>query len=366
MSPIHPTRWDPTQPYNELPALPPRNDVETRGVLKLLIEARSTLAAMDQAARRLPNPQVLLSTLTVLEAQASSEIENVVTTTDELFRHIDNDAGASPDVKEALRYRQGLFSGLDLVRTRGTITRVTAETICTELAGRHMGLRRTSGTIIADPRTRQAVYTPPEGYEILDRKMAEWERYVNGPGHHDPLIRMALAHYQFEAIHPFEDGNGRTGRIINILQLINDELLDRPVLYLSRQIIATKNEYYRLLREVTSEENFEDWIIYMLESVRKTAQSTLYLIDQIQELEGGLRSVMDSALRGAGSLALANVLMAQPYTRIKQVSQACGVTRQTASRWLSALVDANILERIEAGRDVLFLNPRYMRLLAEA
>ncbi|WP_343064370.1 Fic family protein [Garicola koreensis] len=358
--------WSPDRPHQNLPPLPPEQDVETHDVLKLLVESRSALAAMDQAARRLPNPAVLLSTLTVLEAQASSEIENVVTTTDELFRHMDNDEGASPDVKEALRYRQGLFAGLDMARERGTLTRVTVETICTQLAGRSMTLRRGRGTIIANPRTRQAVYTPPEGYDILDQKMSAWENYVNAPGAHDPLIRMALSHYQFEAIHPFDDGNGRTGRIINILQLINDGLLTSPALYLSRYLISTKTDYYRLLREVTSEANFTDWIVYMLEGVRATAESTLRLIDRLQQLQAEVRTAMDSALPGGGPVALTEVLMSQPYTRIRHVAQGCGVTRQTASRWLSALADAGLLERAEAGREVLFLNQAYMRTLAEA
>lgn len=357
--------WSPGQPHQDLSPLPPEQEVETRGVLKLLVESRSALAAMDQAARALPNPAILLNTLTILEAQASSEIENVVTTTDALFRHVDSDEGASPEVKEALRYRLGLFTGLDMVRERGTITRITAETICSQVSGRSMALRRGQGTIIADPLTREAVYTPPEGYEILDQKMAAWERYVNTPGAHDPLTRMALAHYQFEAIHPFDDGNGRTGRIINILQLINDGLLASPVLYLSRYILSTKDDYYRLLREVTREANFIDWTAYMLEGVRVTAESTLRLIDRLQQLQAQVQKAMDAALRG-GSVALTEVLMAQPYTRIRHVVQGCGVTRQTASRWLSALADAGLLERVEAGRDVLFLNPSYMRTLADA
>ncbi|MBB3668065.1 Fic family protein [Garicola koreensis] len=358
--------WDPTQPFQELPPLPPRQDVETVTVLRKTIAARAALAAMDQAAQRLPNPEILLSTLTVLEAQASSEIENVVTTTDELFRHLEAQEGASPDVKEALRYRTGLFAGLRFVQNRGLITRTTAEEICTQLSGREVSLRRTPGTVIANPRTGQAVYTPPTGYETLDRKMAEWETYVNSPQLHDPLVRMSLAHYQFEAIHPFDDGNGRTGRILNILQTINDGVLSSPVLYLSRYIIAHKNDYYRLLRRVTSDGDFISWVEYMLEAVRATAESTLELIDRLQDIERELKEAASSALPGGGNLALVETLMLQPYTRITTVEHRCSVSRPTARKWLTALASAGILRRLDVGRNVLYLNDRYLRVLAEA
>lgn len=196
--------------------------------------------------------------------------------------------------------------------------------------------------------------------------MSAWENYINSPGEQDPLIRMALAHYQFEAIHPFDDDNGRTGRIINILQLINDGLIASPVLYLSRYIISTKNDDYRLLHEATSENNFFAWTAYMLEGVRWTAESTLRLVDRLQQLQKEMRAAMDSTLPTGGSTALTEVLMSQPYTRIRHVAQGCGVTRQTPSRWLGALADIGLLERVEAGREVLFLNRRYMGTLAEA
>lgn len=358
--------WDPSQPFQNLPPLPPEQEVETAEVLKKLIEARSALAAMDQAARRLPNPEVLLSTLTVIEAQASSEIANVVTTTDELFRHIDTQEGASPDVKEALRYRAGLYTGLELVRNRGTITRNTAETICTELAGRQVTLRRNPGTIIASTRRKAAIYTPPTGYETLDRLMGEWEQYVNQPGPHDALVKMALAHYQFEAIHPFDDGNGRTGRIINILQLVKDELLASPVLYLSRYIIAHKDEYYRRLLRVTSHGEFLEWTLFMLDAVQQTASSTLELIDRLQELEEQIKTAVAEAVPSGGNIALVELLTARPYTRTVNVEQACSVSRPTARKWLASLVKAQVLQRREEGREVLYVNTRYLQALANA
>lgn len=358
--------WDPTRPFQDLPPLPPLQNVETLSVLRKTIEARATLAAMDQAAQRLPNPEILLSTLTVLEAQASSEIENVVTTTDELFRHLEAEEGASSDIKEALRYRDGLFAGLNMVQQRELITRTTAEEICTQLSGREVSLRRTPGTVIANPRTGHTVYTPPTGFETIDHKMAEWETYINSPQEQDPLVRMALAHYQFEAIHPFDDGNGRTGRILNILQLIKDGLLSSPVLYLSRHIIKHKNDYYRLLGRVTSDGEFIPWVEYMLEAVRATAESTLQLIDQLQAMERDLKEAASSALPSGGNLALVETLMSQPYTRITTVERRCGVSRPTARKWLNVLASEGVLHRLELGRNVLYVNRRYLRTLAQA
>lgn len=360
-------KWDPALPFQELPPLPPDQDVETTSVLKKVIEARAAVAALDQAAQRLPNPSILLNTLTVLEAQASSEIENVVTTADELFQHIEVEAGASPEVKEALRYRQGLFAGLNLVRERQLITRATAEEVCKHLSARQVSLRRNPGTIIANPHTGQAVYTPPTGYDVIDQKMSDWETYVNSPQQRqDPLVRMALAHYQFEAIHPFDDGNGRTGRILNILQIIKDGLLSAPVLYLSRYIIAHKNEYYRLLRQVTSDGDFASWAEYMLEAVRFTADSTLRLIDELQGIEQELKTTASSVLPSGGNISFVESLMLQPYTRIATVERTCSVSRPTARKWLNALAREGILRRVKVGRDVLYVNSRYLRALADA
>ncbi|GAA3278556.1 Fic family protein [Nesterenkonia halobia] len=358
--------WDPNRPYQELPPLPPAQDVEPPDVLRQVVEARAVLAKMDEAARRLPNPEVLLSALTVLEAQASSEIENVVTTTDELFSYMDHLDEASPDVKEALRYRDGLFRGVEIVEERGTLTRATAETICGEISGRSMTLRRTPGTIIASALTGAPVYTPPEGFEVIDRKMGEWENYVNSPGAHDPLVRMALSHYQFEAIHPFDDGNGRTGRILAILQLINEGMLSRPTLYLSRYIIAHKRQYYSLLRRVTEEGDFVAWIRFILDAVQSTARSTVLLIDELQAVEEQLKRVAADALPAGGNLWFVETLMMRPYTRMAAVQQRCGVSRPTARKWLSAMVDAGVLRRMEKGRDVLFVHDGYLEVLANA
>ncbi len=196
--------------------------------------------------------------------------------------------------------------------------------------------------------------------------MAEWENYVNSPSEADPLIRMSLGHYQFEAIHPFDDGNGRTGRILNILQLINDGVLSSPVLYLSRYIIAHKNEYYRLLRRVTSNEDFTSWVEFMLNAVLTTAQPTLRLIDQIQQIEHEHKVTVSRVLPSGGTVTFIETLMLQPYTRITTVDRNCSASRPTARKWLNSIAQEGFLTRVEIGWDVLYASNQYMRTLTEA
>jgi Fic family protein len=253
--------WDPQIPFNELPALPPTGlDLEPRAVLKATIEARAALATVAQAGRALPNPAVLIHAVPLLEAQASSEIENIVTTADELFKHVEI-GGGNHATKEALRYRTALFAGVDAIRSR-PLTARTAGLICSSLHGHEVDVRAVPGTRIANPGTGQVIYAPPEGKSVIRDKLRAWERFVHAEDDLDPLVRMAVAHYQFEAIHPFHDGNGRTGRVINILMLMEAGLLQEPILYLSRSIIAGKNDYYRLLRNVTAESGWQDLLMY--------------------------------------------------------------------------------------------------------
>lgn len=265
--------WNPDEPYDTLPLLPPGVEVETRRVLKATIEARDALARFDARARALPNPTVLINAIPLLEAQASSEIENIVTTTDELFSAVATDSTASPAVREALRYRTALRAGFDQVGRRPLSARTAAE-VCTVIRGHDEGFRR-GEVFIGDPRSRRRVYTPPAGREVLELLLDNWSVFLNEPSELDPLVRMAAAHYQFEAIHPFTDGNGRTGRIMNILMLCDAGLLHLPLLYLSRYVIETKDEYYRLLGRVTSDGAWEEWVLYMVEGCvsRRCGQS---------------------------------------------------------------------------------------------
>lgn len=355
--------WHPSIPYVELPELPPAVDVETKTVLKAVIEARAAVAQLDQAARRMSNPTVLINSIPILEAQASSEIENIVTTTDELFRFVQDEAGASdPATKETLKYRSALFAGVELIRAR-PLTVGTAEHVCSVIKGRDMGVRKGSGTYIGNAATHEPIYTPPVGEIVLRDKLENWVRFINEPREYDPLVTMAIAHYQFEAIHPFEDGNGRTGRIVNVLMLLAAGLIDEPILYLSRYFIEKRDEYYRLLLAVTARAGWEEWVLFVLEGVRVTALSTLRKIDEIQTLQEGALATIRAVTTAGANADLLGVLFEQPYCRIASVVDRCGVSRPTATNWLNALCEAGVLVDLKVGRERLFINTRFLRIL---
>lgn len=355
---------DPAQPYNDLPPLPPAAALETRPLLKACIEARAALAALKQATGHLPNPAVLINTIPILEAQASSEIENIVTTTDDLFRYADHlDGNASHATKEALRYRSALYEGFQSLQSRPLCTK-TAELVCSRIKAVDMQVRRVPGTALANHHTGAVIYTPPVGEALLREKLANWEHFIHEREDIDPLIRMAVAHYQFEAIHPFTDGNGRTGRVLNLLMLVEQSLLDLPVLYLSRYIIQRKADYYRLLLAVTMESRWQDWIAYMLDAVAETARWTTAKIAAIRVLEAAARDHVRMQRPKIYSRELVDVLFTQPYCRIQNVVDAGIAKRETAARYLRELADIGVLREQRMGKEKLFLHPAYLRLLS--
>ncbi|WP_231600488.1 Fic family protein [Salinibacterium sp. SWN248] len=357
--------WQPAHPYNELPELPPSVEIETKRVLKAVIEARTALATLDQAARRMTNPTVLINSIPLLEAQASSEIENIVTTTDDIFRFAqDESAATNPATKETLKYRTALFAGIRLIASR-PLSSTTAVHVCTIVNGREMDVRRLPGTYIGNPATGAAIYTPPSGETVIRDKLGNWESFLHESRGLDPLVVMAIAHYQFEAIHPFEDGNGRTGRILNVLMLMSAGLIDQPILYLSRYIIENKDKYYRLLLEVTRDGNWEEWILFVLEGIRLTALSTVSKIDRIQVLQDETLSTIREITSAANADLLA-VLFEQPYCRIANVVSHCRVSRPTATNWLNALVREGVLVDVKAGRERLFINSKFFELLMKS
>lgn len=353
--------WNANEPYNDLPPLPPAAALETTPVLKLVIEARAALASLDQAARRLPNSRVLLNALPILEAQASSEIENIVTTTDDMFRFSEDETSTDPATREALRYRAALYEGFASVQAR-TLNVSTAIDVCSRIKMRDMSIRRNPGTFIGNPVTQEAIYTPPVGEQTIRTKLANWESFIHSGTDLDPLITMAVTHYQFEAIHPFEDGNGRTGRILNVLVLVNAMLLSQPILYLSRYIIQHKSDYYRLLQRVTAEGAWEEWVLFILEAVRTTSIDALQKIDAIAALQESMQDQVRSVL-GSVNADLLHVLFEQPYCRIKTVVENCHVSRPTASGWLKSLSDAGVLVEVRAGREKLFVNRQFLATL---
>ena len=354
--------WQPNQPYNALPLLPPAVELETKLVLKQCVTARAALAELKQATVLIPNPAMLINTLPLLEAQASSEIENIVTTADKLFQHLQADAGADPATREALRYRRALLEGVAALETRPLTTR-TAESICTQIKGVEMSVRKVPGTALANDATGQVVYTPPEGEGRIRDLLANWERFLHEESTIDPLIRMAAAHYQFEAIHPFTDGNGRTGRVLNSLFLVEQELLTLPILYLSRHIIASKADYYRLLLAVTRDGAWEPWLIYMLRAVQETAAWTTAKISAVRQLAAHTSDYVRRRLPKIYSRELVDVVFEQPYCRIGNLVSAGIAGRQAASRHLKALVSIGVLSEQAVGREKLFVHPKLMTLL---
>jgi len=353
--------WRPEHPHNELPFLPPEVDLESKLILKQCIGARAALAELKQAAELIPNQGVLINTLPLLEAQASSEIENIVTTTDQLFQFREDDDNADAATKEALRYSRALLEGFRSLRDRPLTTR-TAEEICTQIKGIEMHIRRVPGTALAR-QTGEIVYTPPVGEDLLRSLLANWERFLHGAPDLDPLIRMAVAHYQFEAIHPFTDGNGRTGRVLNSLFFISQDLLTLPILYLSRHIIQHKSDYYRLLLEVTRNSAWEDWVLFMLKGVQETANWTVAKIAAIRKLQAETVDHVRKAAPKIYSHELVNLIFEMPYCRIQNVTEQEIAKRETASRYLKNLVNIGVLTERTFGREKLYIHPKLMALL---
>lgn len=356
--------FDPAIAYNELPPLPPRADLETKAVLKACIGARAAVAELKQAGRMLPNQAILINTIPLLEARASSEIENIVTTTDQLFRFAESGEKslADPATKEALRYRIALGQGVASLRKRPLST-ATAVEVCRTLLGIQLDVRKVPGTALVNQVTGDRVYTPPEGEALLRDLLANWEKYLHEEREVDPLIRMAVGHYQFEAIHPFIDGNGRTGRILNVLFLIQEELLDLPVLYLSRSIVRQKSDYYRHLLAITARAGWEEYLLYILQAVDETARWTTARIHAIHRLMQETREYVRANEAGVYSRELVELIFVQPYCRIRNVVDAGIAQRQTAAAYLKRLCDVGVLEEAKVGREKLFINPRLMRLL---
>jgi len=355
----------PGKPWNDLPELPPKADIETRAILKLCIIARSALAELKQAAELIPNQAILINTIPLLEAKDSSEIENIVTTTDELFKYAQREEiQADPATQETLLYRTALYEGYKSLSKRPLNTN-TAVRICSVIKATDMQIRRVPGTVIANQKTGEVIYTPPEGEDLLRNKLANWEMFLHEQTDVDPLVRLAVAHYQFEAIHPFIDGNGRTGRILNILFLIHEDLLTLPILYLSRYIIQNKSDYYRLLFNVTSKNEWEPWILYMLKAIKETSDQTREKIGSIRALMQQTTDLVRKKLPGIYSHELVELLFTQPYCRIANLVEADIAKRQTASEYLKKLVEIKVLQEVKAGRENLYINRKLLVLLKE-
>lgn len=349
------------QPYNDLPLLPPPVELETKAVLKQAIAANRVLANLRGLAAQIPNQGVLINSIVLQEARLSSEIENIVTTNDELYRaDADADGKTDPHTKEVLRYRQALYHGFSELKTRPLTTNLFID-IVRIIKQVNFGVRRVPGTALKNAQG-EVVYTPPVGETVIRDKLSNLEQFIHAQDDLDPLVKMAVMHYQFEAIHPFEDGNGRTGRILNLLYLVEQGLLDIPVLFLSRYIIANKVGYYEGLRGVTERHAWEPWILFMLQAVESTAQQTFAQVTRIRELMEQVREQVHQQAPSIYSKDLVEVIFRHPYTKIQFLVDAGIAKRQTASSYLQTLASLGVLRPSKQGREMYYINDA---LLAE-
>ena len=336
--------------------LPLKTNIETQPILKKAIQANRALAKLNGTAKIIPNQNILINALVLQEAKDSSEIENIITTHDELFRAGLDIGSVTNEAKEVQHYREALIRGYELVRDHGLLLKRDIVEIQGILEQNDAGVRRQSGTVLRNMATGEVVFEPPQNHEEIQELLSELERYINEPNDLDPLVNMAIIHYQFESIHPFYDGNGRTGRIINILYLILKGMLDVPILYLSSYIIRHKADYYRLLQEVRTQENWEEWILYMLDGVEQTSLGTIELVQDIHTLMAKTQHQIQEQLPKIYSKDLVEVLFMHPYTKIDFLVKWLGVTRQTASKYLNALEELGILENIQIQNSKFFVH----------
>ncbi len=355
--------FDPAKPYNQLPLLPPVQSLETLAVMRKCVAASRALAGLNEAAGLIPNADVLINTIPLREAKDSSAIENIVTTNDTLFKYANSDPEhADAATKETLRYRTALMEGFKDIKDRPLTTR-TAVLVCRTIKNIDLDVRKTPGTALSEQPSGRVIYTLPEGEQVLRNLLSNLENFLHNSTDIDPLIRMAAGHYQFEAIHPFEDGNGRTGRILNTLFLIDKGLLDLPVLYLSRYINEHRSEYYRLLNGVTQSQAWEPWLLYMLTAVEETSLWTAAKIRAIRDLMAATVDYVSATAPKIYSRELIEILFTQPYSRIGDVVDAGLANRNTASKHLRDLSAIGVLQERKEGRENLYINIHLLDLL---
>jgi Fic family protein len=352
-------------PYNDLPLLPPAVDLESKTVLKQAITANRLLAELKGAGNLIPNQAILLTALGLQEAKLSSEIENIVTTNDELYlAFADEGSDVNLATKEVLHYNEALWHGYRAVKEGRPLSTRLFEEIVQIIKPNSGGIRKVTGTKIANALS-EVIYTPPEGEQIIRDKLFNLEKFLYSQDDLDPLIKMAAMHYQFEAIHPFLDGNGRTGRILNILYLVETRLLEIPVLYLSRFIIENKRDYYDNLRQVTEEGAWESWVLYMLHAVEQTALATRSKISSIHDLMEVVGERVQTELPKVYRKELIELLFRQPYCKIRFLEEAGIAGRQTASQYLKEIEQIGVLKGFKRGRELYYINVPFLNLLTE-
>ena len=348
--------------------LPPTAELETRAALKQLAPAHRYLAELNGMAATIPNEHILINTLALQEAKDSSEVENIITTQDEMFKaDLFADYIKNPAAKEVSRYSAALKYGFALVARDRLLTTNRILDIHQALMRTDAGIRKLPGTALKNERTGETIYTPPQKHAELVALMTNLERFNNDDAlsDADPLVKMAVIHHQFESIHPFHDGNGRTGRIINILYLVAKGLLNIPVLYLSRYVIGSKPDYYHLLQQTRDSGDWEPWIIYMLEGVESTARQTIWIIGQIKSLMMNYKRRMREELPKIYSQEFLNNLFRHPYTKIQTVQNDLQVSRLTATKYLDLLTEKGFVEKHKVGRYSYYVNTPLVQIFTE-
>lgn len=350
-------------PFDNLPLLPPKVELETKKVLRKTISASRALAQLNGAMINLPNPRLFLDTIHLQEAKASSEIENIITTNDDLYKSVVAEKKfENPATKEVLNYKEALWTGLERLESRPFITTNLCIEIVQCIKQNSAGIRVTPGTTLANNQG-EIIYTPPSGENIIREKLANLEKFINQDDTLDPLIKMALMHYQFEAIHPFADGNGRTGRILLLLYLKMEKLLDIPALFLSEYIIRNKIEYYKNLRNVTEQEDWESYILYMLDMIEKSAKKGLVNLEKVTTLMGEMAEEIKTGLPKVYSKDLIEIIFRLPYTKRQFLIDAGLGTPKTVGNYLISLEEKGYLRSIRLGKEKLYLNHKLMKLL---
>jgi len=350
---------------DKLKQLPFKKDIETKLILKKAAAAHRALAELKGVVSSIPNENILINTLGLQEAKDSSAIENIITTQDDIYKAELNLGGfKSLNAKEVQNYISALKKGFALISKRKILTNSIIIQIQSELEKNNAGFRKVPGTVLKNATTGEIVYTPPQDYKTILDLMANLEQFINDETmtDFDPLVRMGIIHYQFESIHPFYDGNGRTGRIINVLFLVMNDLLDLPILYLSRYIIKNKKSYYQLLQEVRETDIWENWIIYILDSVEQISKETILLIKKIRELMFEYKNLLRDNYKFY-SQELLNNLFKHPYTKIEFIEKDLGVSRITASKYLNKLAKDGLLKKEKLGTGNYYINEKLIKIL---
>lgn len=353
------------KPFNDLSLLPPpREAIESIKILRQLVNSSVALAELKGLANILPNQNILLNAVILKEATASSEIENVITTQDKLYQALST-TGIQIDsaTKEVLRYREAALHGFHFIKQKGFLSTNAIIDIQQVLEGNNAGIRKLPGTALRNAATGNVIYTPPDDHKTILKLMKNLEEYLNAEDDLSPLIKLAVQHYQFESIHPFYDGNGRTGRIINVLYLIIHGLLESPILYLSSFVIKNKSDYYRLLQEVRVKNNWEEWILYILKGIEQTARETINQIQEINKLFSSIQEKVKKEAEKSYNKELVELLFEHPYCKIDYVIDRLNVSRVTASKYLKELEAIGVLESKRVWKETLYINSRLFDLL---